>query len=675
MILHYHSGEGSPWKGGWTQVSVDPSKPMEREVARQIAATRSMTVWEWPGGDRSGPGSTPTSCSGVLMDVDNAGRTLDDQTTLEDVKAALGDRLAILAPSRNHRKEKVKEDRVEPAVDRIHVFLPFEKPVPLASKEEAADFAARMKAFALGIVPDADPVCYDLKRVLSVGSGEAEVVGEAFVDPAAFPELPKKDRARVRKGLRVYSGDLELKLADGAVVRAEDVEGRHAVHCPFHDDRSPSAFVNRLEDGRQFVHCATCDETWWLDGEQALDRLFLLDGTLREVIQRGDLFSTARFDPTILRLDKAQLVDFKARLREDGRFYGDGFRLENLKGGDREAHFSFGRDGIRFVHAIAQDRGDDDAFVDAWLDRFFGEHADFIRKWLAIFAFSNYVQLPVLILAGERGSGKSTFGEFVHAIYPNMGASMAGQDLHFNEELESFCCVVDDNANDKRELYDSIKAWTGRGVVPINRKYGMKFQYRINCSFIVTSNSEEPIYLKFDEAPTHDTNNQWFFHRSEALGDELRHITPRLKRAAGHYARTRLKAIHDDWVASRERETCRYGLRTPITEETRLQFDNARSQVDEDALVVLEAMVHGKAPLFSSFAAKTPSGPQVTVQMISDALLRLDLKSSRTASARAIKSSLVRQRLLSREPVRIVQGTRWFAVYSDDPEPQEELPF
>ncbi len=47
------------------------------------------------------------------------------------------------------------------------------------------------------------------------------------------------------------------------MVLSETVAGRKYVcRCPFHDDRSASAFFKRVDDGFGFLYCSACDTTW-----------------------------------------------------------------------------------------------------------------------------------------------------------------------------------------------------------------------------------------------------------------------------------------------------------------------------------------------------------------------------------------------------------------------------
>ena len=43
----------------------------------------------------------------------------------------------------------------------------------------------------------------------------------------------------------------------------EELEPRTSIHCPYHDDQDPSAFVVQSQQGVKGVYCLTCAATFW----------------------------------------------------------------------------------------------------------------------------------------------------------------------------------------------------------------------------------------------------------------------------------------------------------------------------------------------------------------------------------------------------------------------------
>ena len=104
------------------------------------------------------------------------------------------------------------------------------------------------------------------------------------------------------------------------------------------------------------------------------------------------------------------------------------------------------KDGVITVHisAIPKDI-EDNAFIDDYLKKTFNKYYYFIKQYLAMYVYSNYVQLPTLILYGPRGSSKTTFSEMVGAIYPNLYIDWQGDVNNFTPEAEKKLAVIEEN--------------------------------------------------------------------------------------------------------------------------------------------------------------------------------------------------------------------------------------
>jgi len=71
--------------------------------------------------------------------------------------------------------------------------------------------------------------------------------------------------ASCRSKLRL-SPDMLVTCADGRLKRAGSIRSRQYIHCPYHRDTHPSAFIARNESGDQFIYCSSCSKTWWMRG-------------------------------------------------------------------------------------------------------------------------------------------------------------------------------------------------------------------------------------------------------------------------------------------------------------------------------------------------------------------------------------------------------------------------
>ena len=66
--------------------------------------------------------------------------------------------------------------------------------------------------------------------------------------------------SRSRHGL---SPDATVRLANGNVCKVSDLHPKTPLHCPFHDDKNPSAFSVANRNGVNGIHCSTCGVTYW----------------------------------------------------------------------------------------------------------------------------------------------------------------------------------------------------------------------------------------------------------------------------------------------------------------------------------------------------------------------------------------------------------------------------
>jgi hypothetical protein len=83
-----------------------------------------------------------------------------------------------------------------------------------------------------------------------------------------------KQRGSIKSGVpgttvrsfRTVPRDQENSCANGASGKLPDLPKGTAVNCPFHDDQRPSAFIVESEKGSAGIHCASCMQTYWIEG-------------------------------------------------------------------------------------------------------------------------------------------------------------------------------------------------------------------------------------------------------------------------------------------------------------------------------------------------------------------------------------------------------------------------
>jgi len=57
-----------------------------------------------------------------------------------------------------------------------------------------------------------------------------------------------------------------LVKPDGSVIEASQVNHTTSIQCPYHHDTHPSALVSRNSRGDVYIHCSSCQMTWWMEG-------------------------------------------------------------------------------------------------------------------------------------------------------------------------------------------------------------------------------------------------------------------------------------------------------------------------------------------------------------------------------------------------------------------------
>jgi hypothetical protein len=78
----------------------------------------------------------------------------------------------------------------------------------------------------------------------------------------------EKHRVPSRSRLTLAPG-LEIRLANGQTTTFGEVDARTSIHCPFHHDEHPSAFVVTNRAGINGVYCSTCGCSYWPENSRA----------------------------------------------------------------------------------------------------------------------------------------------------------------------------------------------------------------------------------------------------------------------------------------------------------------------------------------------------------------------------------------------------------------------
>lgn len=106
-------------------------------------------------------------------------------------------------------------------------------------------------------------VFFKISRSLP-SSAVADLIARGRDVRAQSKGLNGKGRLPVDSAKQMGPGTL-VKLADGDDCRMDELWVGASVHCPYHDDANPSAFVTRSNAGGLGIHCSACKVTFWLN--------------------------------------------------------------------------------------------------------------------------------------------------------------------------------------------------------------------------------------------------------------------------------------------------------------------------------------------------------------------------------------------------------------------------
>lgn len=316
----------------------------------------------------------------------------------------------------------------------------------------------------------------------------------------------------------------------------------------------------------------------------------------------------------------------------------------------------FKENAIDITYPITDSVVEDNSFIDKYLDETFGKYSEFIKDWLAMYVYSNYSSLPVLVFAGSRGSGKNTFVQMVGDIYPMLWGQWNGDQERFNSYYTKKLLWIDENAfSDKRSQYDEIKYITGNQYVTVEEKYQPRYRVRNNIKVILTTNDFKPLSVKNDEAPKSEKENNFFFYEFKAIDpdDRDRQLGDKLKQRIGHYARTELKERYDKIIACIDIR-CRYMIPCPITDYAKKVYVMAKTEVEIAIDEISDQLVRNRQVYLKMSGLK---------QILQD-------KGYRNLNAKQVLTEMQHMGIVSMEEHRDAlsrKGFRVFAVPDIDP--------
>lgn len=123
----------------------------------------------------------------------------------------------------------------------------------------ASTDAARLFCGSKGSVPEihGNMISTDFLNEL-IEEGKCEPVNDSIAN---------KGKTSNRSSLKL-DGDREIRTAQNKHVELKTISKNTSIYCPFHNDTNPSAFVDKNKLGDTYVHCSTCQKTWWMKGKK-----------------------------------------------------------------------------------------------------------------------------------------------------------------------------------------------------------------------------------------------------------------------------------------------------------------------------------------------------------------------------------------------------------------------
>lgn len=578
-----------------------------------LFTTRLYSTNYWEGGKCKK--SNYIGMYGLTMDV-------DDGLSLEQAKDMFKEYNYIIHTSTSHKADIETKGGIQ---DRFRIILPadpskygkYTDPI-----QATALYSALIKRY-----PFIDVACAELARKYFPFLNHAyPQLFECYInDTGKYYEIPDSEilpfvnakKAGPKKyvpptndladsNFKYIHLDDEVLLKDKTPRRISDFTEQTPIYCPFCDDinsASASGWITFTKKGHPMLLCSHCEQEHSKTGNPQNGKYFLpLNEQYNNIlyiekdlymIKEGEINVTLGKVPEsyLYGLSQDSQKELKLWLAHNRYFTSENFTVERKVDAQSEVlrwKLDAGR-GILDINIppIPVDVKDNE-YIDNWLDISFKQYAEFIRDWLAMYCYSNFRPMPLLIINGPRGSGKSTFAEFVAALFNGVSMDWKGDKDQFTEFNEKRLLIIDEANVDKKEQYTTFKALTGQQTLSVNKKYKARYQVRNNLCLILLTNEFNPMYLVAQEKPKTPNDNQFFMYCMEKPENSTINsdIKDELRERAGYYVRTVLKERAEKLFASGIARKCRYTIPTPMTEMMVDSFANAKTSLEYECDLV-----------------------------------------------------------------------------------------
>ena len=541
---------------------------------------------------------------GIILDV-------DEGMTIEEAKETYIEYKYIIHTSTSHQVDKGDK----PACDRFRIMLPFDPVKGLRFTDpkiadavythikEMFDYTDR-SVFQRGgkffpFLGELDK--YDLWVNTE---GDWFDIDESEIQPTT-PTTTQSTSRQTDDCYITYSTVITMadKITTHTIesLRSALTSGKKPCYCPFCDDlnsQNDSAVVQLTQEGFIQLHCKHCkseggQNVYWEDPVEP--GMFMMENKLVRVQKNKNNAYVVHVDGNYIReKDDKYARTYISRMRN---IAVPDFKIEKYASAkyskvDFQLNISDGRLKIAIPSAIKPEI-EDNPFIDNWLGGLFGVYGDFIKDWMALYCYTNYKQLPVIVLTGDRGVGKTTFSEVIAEIFPELSTDWSGDSKDFTPMYTKKLLMVEENYSNKKSQYQKLKAVTGNAYLTVNEKYVPEYKIRNNIKIILTTNEPRPIFLVAGERPTDPNNNNFFIYKVPPVKEVNPRIKTEILERLGHYIQTELKQRYLNWQAVETESKARYSIPCPITRLADDLYISSLTGEEADAELVAEAVVCG----------------------------------------------------------------------------------
>jgi hypothetical protein len=546
----------------------------------------------------NGSRSTETFSGATGFGID-----IDKGLSLDDAKKIIEERRihAFIATTKSHQLEKknAKGEVIAPAVDRFRILIPFNRFV--FTVKDYNRIVKKLTDPNDGIFPQCDEAVLDGGRQYFPSPETGTFIN--YFGRKEFSDFNVDDGLKVVKS--AFDERMKVRLAkDNTPQLITEINDKTPIWCPFcgdfedggvHTNGTPSAVVFVTSKYSRSIYCSHCGKTYQSEKmypslEKITDGYYAYGEGCARVKLVQDM-ETRRVDVSVTNIgwnNGCILMDIsREKLPAVKEYMLTSKFIPSFTNKKELSDISITNHSYRLVNesaweirhpALPADVADNQ-FIDGWLEKTFGQHKEFVKQWLSVYCYTNYLRLPILLLSGPKGSGKSLFGDVVSSIFPYLSSTWKAADSEFTEWATAKLLIADETLHrrDPRQ-YQLLKQLSGQEFVRRNEKYEKAHDVRNNLSVIILSNDPLMVFVEREELPIEESNNPFFvYHMKQSFSETERDNTmkEKLVRRLGVYIRSELKNVYGSLG---DRSRFRFQIPTPLTpEQTKLYELNQTS--------------------------------------------------------------------------------------------------